>query len=538
VAEQVSEVDDYLARMALVARGLAASLRPSEVVEIVVRQGMAGLGAEGGVLALVAPDGLIVPVETVGYSNDAVAAFAPMHVGQELPLTVAVRDAEPVWVPSREDAAARFPALVRRAVSGSHAWAAIPLVTDGLVTGVLGVSFLAPRAFSDPERLFISALGDQCALALAVHRSRRASHLSGVGNSSLPTAPQSRAPLEFPIKTLVVRRRRNEMPDVAGALREDSRFSVDGCDDHEVLADLMRDEPVDLVVVSSDLPTASRIQIADMVRAQWPEAVLVLQTGDPTVEKQARVIGVHAVFGLAMPEGLLRAALVALVEGAPPALPVPIDDEGGHDVVAAAARARSEEGRPVDAHTISSEMFARSLDAVMFTAPDGRILAANPAACSMLGLTEAEIRARGRAGLADAADPRWAAGLAEREETGRFFGELSMVRGDGTIFPAEVSSAVFENEFGELRTVVVLRDLSDRARTQRESEASQRDELARDRLAQTLLEVAMRRLWSVGTSLQAGLQGPPALLIARAQEAIDELDDTIRELRTTLLSPD
>ena len=180
-------------------------------------------------------------------------------------------------------------------------------------------------------------------------------------------------------------------------------------------------------------------------------------------------------------------------------------------------------------------MFARSLDAVMFTAPDGRILAANPAACRVLGLSEAEIRKRGRSGLADPSDPRWADGLRERTSTGRFFGELSMLRGDGSAFPAEVSSAVFENEFRELRTVVVFRDVTDR-RLPDERESDPPDDVVRAQIAQTLLEVAVRRLWAVGTSLQAGLQGPSDALIGRAQAAIDELDDTIRDLRDTLLT--
>ena len=181
-------------------------------------------------------------------------------------------------------------------------------------------------------------------------------------------------------------------------------------------------------------------------------------------------------------------------------------------------------------------MFVRSLDAVMFTAPDGQILAANPAACRVLGLSEEEIRDRGRSGLADPSDPRWADGLRDRESTGRFFGELSMLRGDGSAFPAEVSSAVFENEFGELRTVVVLRDVTDRRRPD-ERESAQPDEAARAQIAQTLLEVAgPPPAGRIGTSLQAGLQGPTDLLIARAQAAIDELDDTIRDLRDTLFA--
>src|SRR5690606_20060325 len=44
-------------------------------------------------------------------------------------------------------------------------------------------------------------------------------------------------------------------------------------------------------------------------------------------------------------------------------------------------------------------IFRHSLDGVMFTVPDGRILAANPAACEILGLPEAEICRRGRAGV-------------------------------------------------------------------------------------------------------------------------------------------
>ncbi len=536
MVEQLSGVVDHLARVALVARALTASLAPSEVIDIVVRQGMAGLGAEGGVLALVAPDGVLVPVETVGYSNEAVAAFAPMHVGQELPLTLAARDREPVWVRSCAEAASRFPALLRGAVSGSQSWAAIPLVADGSVLGVLGVSFLAPRDFSDPERLFIRALGDQCALALAAHRTPRPLHGPGVGDAAPSARPRQRAArgAEFPISAMVVGQGGDEASEIARALRGDPRFVVSECDDHDALVDLMHERALDLVVVSSDLHAASRVQIADTVRAQWPEATLVLLTGDSAVEEEARRVGADAVFGMAMPAGLLRAALVSIVQGTAPA-PSSTVETGAGNVPVATTRSRSPRATSIDAHTLSSTMFARSLDAVMFTAPDGQILAANPAACRVLSLSAEEIRDRGRSGLADPSDPRWASGLRARESTGRFFGELSMLRGDGSPFPAEVSSAVFENEFGELRTVVVFRDVTDR-RQPDEREAAPPDDAARTQIAQTLLEVAVRRLWAVGTSLQAGLQGPSDVLIARAQAAIDELDDTIRDLRDTLFA--
>jgi PAS domain S-box-containing protein len=526
VVEQIRETIDHLARLALVARGLADCPRPSEVVDIVVRQGMGGLGAEGGVLALVAADGAVVPVETVGYTQAAVAAFAPMHVGQELPLTVAVRAQEPVWVSSREDAASRFPGLLDAGVSGSQAWAAVPLIAHGSVLGVLGVSFLAPHDFTESERLFIGALGDQCTLALAADRAQGASHSPEMDEAAPSAHPRRRATrgVEFPIGTLVVRREQDAASEIAHALRDDSHFAVNECDDHAVLAELMQEEPLDLVVVLSDLQAASRIQIVHMVRARWPEATLVLLTGDSAVEEQAWRVGADAVFGMAMPAGLLRSALVALM-----------DEAGLSEVPELTRRSRARRGASIDAHTLSTAMFARSLDAVMFTAPDGRILAANPAACRILGLSEPEIRQRGRSGIADPTDTRWASGLREREATGRVFGELSMLKGDGTSFAAEVSSAVFENEFGEARTVVVFRDVADRKQLAHELQPTPTDEEARAQIAQTLLEVAIRRLWAVGTALTAGIQGPSDLLIARAQAAIDELDETIRELRNTLL---
>lgn len=65
-------------------------------------------------------------------------------------------------------------------------------------------------------------------------------------------------------------------------------------------------------------------------------------------------------------------------------------------------------------------LFEASLDAVMLTAPDGRILSANPAACRLLDRSEEELIDLGRGGIMDREDPRLAGALAERERTGKF----------------------------------------------------------------------------------------------------------------------
>jgi diguanylate cyclase (GGDEF)-like protein/PAS domain S-box-containing protein len=108
-------------------------------------------------------------------------------------------------------------------------------------------------------------------------------------------------------------------------------------------------------------------------------------------------------------------------------------------------------------------MFQHSLDGVMFTAPDGRVLAANRAACDLLAMTEEEIIAAGRPGLADPTDDRWIAAVDERRKHGRARAELRMRRGDGSVFIADIASVVFETESGE-RSCVILRDVTDRVR--------------------------------------------------------------------------
>jgi diguanylate cyclase (GGDEF)-like protein/PAS domain S-box-containing protein len=111
--------------------------------------------------------------------------------------------------------------------------------------------------------------------------------------------------------------------------------------------------------------------------------------------------------------------------------------------------------------------FEHALDGLLVTAPDGRIFDANPAACALLGYNREELRALGRSHLADPADRRWSDALRERRETGRLRRELTFLRGDGSALEAEVTSQIFEVH-GEERTAMVIRDVRDRVRLERE----------------------------------------------------------------------
>ncbi|RJP75260.1 MAG: PAS domain S-box protein [Candidatus Zixiibacteriota bacterium] len=108
--------------------------------------------------------------------------------------------------------------------------------------------------------------------------------------------------------------------------------------------------------------------------------------------------------------------------------------------------------------------FRSSIDAILITTPEGGIEAANSEACRLFGMTEAELIQAGRWGIQDETDPRIPQALAERARTGRFRGDLNLKRKDGTIFPGEISTALYNAEKGAEKTAMIIRDVTERKR--------------------------------------------------------------------------
>jgi two-component system sensor kinase FixL len=121
-------------------------------------------------------------------------------------------------------------------------------------------------------------------------------------------------------------------------------------------------------------------------------------------------------------------------------------------------------------------IFENSMDGIILSFPYGRILAANPEACRMHGYTEAEMCTLGRNGITDAGDPRLQILLDERCRTGRYRGEVTHIRRDGSRFPCETSTVLFKDKNGRESSVVIIRDITERKEAE---EAMQRvqDEL-------------------------------------------------------------
>ena len=123
--------------------------------------------------------------------------------------------------------------------------------------------------------------------------------------------------------------------------------------------------------------------------------------------------------------------------------------------------------------SVYEALFTHGVDGVLITSPDGRIAGANQRACELLGRSEVELIDLGRDGVVDRRDTRWVEALQVRARDGAFRGELRMRRRDGSTFPAEVTTAIFDDGI-RARAYLTFRDM-----TEAEAEAARTAETRR-----------------------------------------------------------
>jgi diguanylate cyclase (GGDEF)-like protein/PAS domain S-box-containing protein len=115
-------------------------------------------------------------------------------------------------------------------------------------------------------------------------------------------------------------------------------------------------------------------------------------------------------------------------------------------------------------------LFEHSSDGVLFVTEDGRIAAANPAACELLETSLEELSAMCFDELLDPDDPRWNIAAAERDRTGSACSVGRLRRRDGRYIELEAASRRFREDDGSVRVCTVLRDLTSRIAVARELE--------------------------------------------------------------------
>lgn len=126
-------------------------------------------------------------------------------------------------------------------------------------------------------------------------------------------------------------------------------------------------------------------------------------------------------------------------------------------------RIRAEE-RLKEMRTHYQLLISHSLDGIIVGDPEheGKILDTNNALCEMLGYTREELLGMNRSTLL-AEEPEMLQNKNRyRELSGKFRGEILMRRKDGSTVPVETSSTIAELADGSVRSLSIIRDISDR----------------------------------------------------------------------------
>jgi PAS domain S-box-containing protein len=160
---------ERLEKLQKVTAALSEALTPAEVAGVVVEQGFDILGGHSGSVAVLNEER--TTLEIINHRGLPQNVFEQLHkipTNAAAPLAYVVRTGYPVWIETLEDYVERFPDTAKsfQPYTQTQAFAAVPMIVDGKVIGVVGVSFPNPRTFTDPDKAFIAALAHQCAQAL------------------------------------------------------------------------------------------------------------------------------------------------------------------------------------------------------------------------------------------------------------------------------------------------------------------------------------------------------------------------------------
>lgn len=161
-----------LAALAGVVSRLADVGTVEELTDVVVREGLAALGAHGGAVAV--REGDVVRLSTSRLGAEVRAARADAGAADPLPGVVAATSGRRTFLPDLDACRAHGHGLLEAAeVTGCQAWAFLPLVLEGAPAGSLAVGYAWPQVFSPRVVEVLDAFATQCAQALARIRARQ-----------------------------------------------------------------------------------------------------------------------------------------------------------------------------------------------------------------------------------------------------------------------------------------------------------------------------------------------------------------------------
>ncbi|WNG43275.1 GAF domain-containing protein [Archangium minus] len=168
-ARRAAEVAaERLARLQRVTEALSEAISPADVARVIVEEMSAAIGADRALAVTPKAD---VPEQLEVVSHRNLAPWTQVYpdrfpITAPMPVAVAYRKGEPVWLESREAFAASFPESLVAEPSVTRAVAALPLRLRGRTLGAISFGFDKARTFSPDERGLLLDLARQSAQAL------------------------------------------------------------------------------------------------------------------------------------------------------------------------------------------------------------------------------------------------------------------------------------------------------------------------------------------------------------------------------------
>ncbi|MBW4541614.1 MAG: GAF domain-containing protein [Myxacorys chilensis ATA2-1-KO14] len=168
-AQQAAEQSaERVSRLQSVTAALSESLTPAQVSEVIVDQGIAALGANFAMIALLNESGTeLEMVRAVGGTANQFEGFERFSLNAPIPLAQAVRTGEPIWAEPSAARAVRYPHLTKQyAQHNLGAWISVPLIVEGRAVGGMSFGFSEPQQLNEEDQAFILSLAQQCAQAI------------------------------------------------------------------------------------------------------------------------------------------------------------------------------------------------------------------------------------------------------------------------------------------------------------------------------------------------------------------------------------
>jgi PAS domain S-box-containing protein len=164
--QKAEETAERIAGLQGVTAELSKALTPAQVAQAILDHGVLAMGASTGIVALLTDNDEFEIIGAIGDATKSISQWRRFPAKTGLPIPDVVYSGEPLFLPSRKAAAARYPELMATLESSQEAGVIVPLVGEDKPLGALSITFTEVREFSAEEREFILTLAQQCAQAL------------------------------------------------------------------------------------------------------------------------------------------------------------------------------------------------------------------------------------------------------------------------------------------------------------------------------------------------------------------------------------